>query len=141
MSDLEAHIRNVLVRYLAREVSADELSRRLPDGWDLDEANDPDADDLALLAMGYLAGYHGGDRNEDELRRALRQLISDRFEFEYQPHADGMITVLASRVANRVEVAFRGDTSPAEGFELEPSQHPRTKHRTTTALLDPPGSR
>lgn len=139
MSDFEASIRDLISRYLAREVDVDELNDHLPDGWELDEAGDPSATDLALFAIGYLAGYQSGDRDEEQLRSALAQLLSDTVLVEYP--AEDLLTVLASRAAQTIAVSVEGDSSLEAGFEREASQHPRTEHRTTTTLLDPPRSR
>lgn len=106
----------------------------MPDGWDLDEANDLDATDLALAAIGYLAGYQSGDRDEAQLRSALEQLVSRTVEVEYP--TDDLITVLAMRTAETIPVSVGGDSSLEEGFERAASQHPRTGRPTTTVLLD-----
>lgn len=71
MSELEASIRDLIARYVASLIDVDEFSDRLPDGWELDEANDSAATDVAMLAVGYLAGYQAGDRTEQELRALL----------------------------------------------------------------------
>ncbi len=139
MTDLEASIRDLISRYLAGDMDAAELNDLLPDGWDLDEADDPGASELALLALGFLAGYQSGDRDEDALRIALAGLISDTIQVEYE--TGDMVEVLASRIAASIQVAVEGDSSLGEGFEQAASQHPQTEHRTTTALPDPLGTR
>src|SRR5947208_15015128 len=109
MPELEASIRDLISRYLIGDITADELSDQLPDGWELDEANDPGASDLALLAMGYLAGYQSGDRDEAALRDALAQLISDTVMIEY-PAID-LLTVLTQQVAEIIEESAGADSS------------------------------
>ncbi len=139
MPELEASIRDLISRYLSGDITADELSDQLPDGWQLDEANDPAASDLALLAIGYLAGYQSGNRDEDELRTALGEMLSGTVLIEY-PAID-LLSVLTKQIAETIEESAGGDSSLSEGFELRRSQHPRTEHRTTTALPGRPRSR
>jgi hypothetical protein len=143
MTDAERATRALISCFLDGEIDAVQLSERLPDGWELDEADDPGATDLALYALGYLAGYQSGDRTEDELREALRQMLSDTVLIEYA--ADDLITVLAASVARFSEPegltkpeSSVADTSREEGYESAASQNPRTEHRTTTVLLDRP---
>jgi hypothetical protein len=69
-------IRMSLVEYLAQRLTAAELARRLPDGWELDEAGDSVARRLTLKAMGYLAEFQRGDRTDAELWAAIRDLLS-----------------------------------------------------------------
>jgi hypothetical protein len=133
MPELADSIRVSISRYLSRDISADDLNDQLPDGWDLDEANDPNASDLALAAIGYLAGYQSRDRDEDELRAALAELISQTVEFEYP--ATDLFDALASRVAETIDLPVEANRSPEEGFEQEASQNPRTGRQTTTVLL------
>lgn len=139
MSELEERIRNLISRYLAGAIDATRLNSLLPDGWDLDEVDDAPASDLALFAIGYLAGYQSGDRDEAELRARLSDLIATTIEVEYP--SEDLLTVLASRAAETIEVSVEGGSSLAAGFEREASQNLRTEHQTTTALLDPPRSR
>jgi hypothetical protein len=133
MSELADSIRFSISRYLEGGISVDDLTDLLPDGWDLDEANDPHATDLTLAAIGYLAGYQSGDRDEDDLRAALGELVWHTVEFEYPSH--DLFDVLASRIAETIPVSVEGDSSPEEGFEQFGSQHPQTEHQTTTVLL------
>lgn len=136
MSELAESIRASISRYLDGELSAEDLNDVLPDGWDLDEANDPNATDLALAAIGYLAGYQSGDRTEADLRAALSELVTQTVEIEYPSDpSDDLIEVLASRAAETIAASVEGDSSLEEGFERSASQHPQTEHQTTTVLL------
>lgn len=140
MSELEASIRGLISTYIAGDISASELNDRLPDGWELDEADDAGATGLTLLAIGYLAGYQSGDRSERELREALEHLVTPAVYLEYEA-AGELLATLAARTAQVIEESAGGDSSLAEGFEQSASQHLRTGHRTTTVLLGPPGRR
>jgi hypothetical protein len=135
MSDLEVAIRELIARYLAGDIDATELNDQLPDGWDLDEADDPGATELVLLALGFLAGYQSGDRDEDALRAMLASLITHTVEVAYEVE-DDLATVLASRAAETIQAVVGGDSSLEAGFEREASQSPQTEHRTTRALPD-----
>jgi hypothetical protein len=68
-------IRDRLGRYLAGELSASELARELPDGWDLDEYGDRDARALVLRIVGNLSEFQNGDLNEVELQDRLRVVL------------------------------------------------------------------
>ncbi len=72
MRELEASVRDLISRYVAASISVDELSDRLPDGWDLDEAGEPDATELLMRVVGYISEYQMGRRSESELRDALK---------------------------------------------------------------------
>lgn len=69
------HVRATIIEYLAGRFSADDLPTRLPDGWELDEADAPEARTLTLKATGYLAEYQRGDRTGEDLWRALSELV------------------------------------------------------------------
>lgn len=64
-------LHDLVGRYLADELSADELQVRLPDGWDLDRSDDREARRLVLLIMGNLAEFSNGDLSESQLRERL----------------------------------------------------------------------
>jgi hypothetical protein len=68
-------VRTTLIEYLAHRLSAAQLADRLPDGWELDEAAEPEARRLTLKAIGYLAEYQQGDRTEDAVWSAISQLL------------------------------------------------------------------
>jgi hypothetical protein len=69
------HVRSTIIEYLAGRFSADDLAARLPDAWELDEADaSEDARTLTLKAVGCLAEYQAKDRSEAELRGALSAL-------------------------------------------------------------------
>ena len=68
-------IRDLLGRYLAGELSAGELGRALPDGWELDESGDRAARALVLRIVGNLSEFQNGDLTETELRERLGILI------------------------------------------------------------------
>lgn len=135
---LEELIREAVSAYLDGSIDAGELNARLPDGWDLDESGDQNAAELALLAIGYLAGYQAGDRSEDELRGALNNLISPTVEFVYEGGPDDFATILFTRVAEFKAFGVAGDSSLEEGFELSTDQSPQTERRTTKVLLGQP---
>jgi hypothetical protein len=141
MPELEASIRDLISRYLAGDIDAGRLNHLLPDAWELDESGDEAATDLALLTIGYLAGYQSGDRSEPQLRDALAQLVTDKLVVEY-PAGElvkrlMMVALASSQSAELIELSVEGDSSPAEGFESTSFQSPQTEHQTTTALLDP----
>jgi hypothetical protein len=140
MPELESSIRALISRYLAGQIDVDTLNDLLPDGWDTDAARDPDATDLVVRAVGYVAGYQAGDRTEDELRGLLAGVLSTVL-VEYETEAPDLMTVLATASSRTIPVSVEGDSSLGAEFEREASQHPRTEHQTTTALLDPPRSR
>lgn len=79
-SPLETAVRDLIARYVAASISAEDLADGLPDGWNLDEADEPAVADIVLLTIGYLAEYEAGDRGEDELRAALEPYASWRVE-------------------------------------------------------------
>jgi hypothetical protein len=68
-------IRDLIGRYLAGELSATDLARQLPDGWDLDESGDRDARALVLRVVGSLSELQNGDLSEDGFRERLGILI------------------------------------------------------------------
>lgn len=141
LSDLDTTVRGSINQFLTGSLSAEELNDSLPDGWDLDEANDPVAADLVLATLAYLSGYQAGDRDIDSLREALAALLSSTVFLEYRDADLDVLTILTSRVAETIEESAGGDSSLAEGFELSASQNRQTESRTTTALLGPPRSR
>jgi hypothetical protein len=71
------HVRTTIIEYLAGRFPADELLTRLPDPWELDEAADDVAREMAMCATGYLAEMERGDRSEVELRAALTTLAAE----------------------------------------------------------------
>lgn len=71
MSQLESSVRDLISRYVAASITVDELSHRLPDGWDLDEGAEPDVKQLVLRTIGHIADYQRDVLSEDELRRIL----------------------------------------------------------------------
>lgn len=91
MSTLEASVRDLIARYVASSITAEELSESLPDGWDLDEAAEPVATDLVLRAIGYLAEYQRSDRSESELKEALTGEASWHLERSASPAANLII--------------------------------------------------
>src|SRR5215218_1581312 len=70
-ADMLEKVHDLVGRYLAAELSADELQVRLPDGWELDGSEDRDARRLVLLIMGNLAEFSNGDLSEPQLRERL----------------------------------------------------------------------
>jgi hypothetical protein len=72
-----ASVRDLIARYVAGSISAADLSNALPDGGQLDDADETTAD-LVLRTMGYLAECENGDRPEHELRKALEPEASWR---------------------------------------------------------------
>ena len=71
MEPLEASVRNQLGLFVNGYLSADRLNDLLPDTFELDEAGDPALMALVMRAIGYLAEYQAGDRQEEDVRRAL----------------------------------------------------------------------
>ncbi len=71
------HVRSIIIEYLGGRFATDGLRSRLPDPWELDEANaDDDLRDLTMRIVGYLAEHEAGDRTEDELRVALNDILA-----------------------------------------------------------------
>ncbi len=138
MPESETPIQALISRYLAEEIDADDLNDLLPDPWELDDAADPEAMDLLTATMGFLSGYQAGDRTETDLRRLLARLLAT-VQVEYE--APDLMTVFGSQSNQTILVFFEGGSSLSAGFARAASQHPRTKHRTTTALPDPQQSR
>jgi len=134
VSELEASIRDLISTYLEGGISVSELNDRLPDGWELDEANDPDATDLTLHAIGYLAGFQAGDRDEDDLRAMLDALVFQTVRAKYP--REQLWSVLFSSAAITAERSVEARTPPAEGFEPRASQNRQTGRRTTTVPRD-----
>ena len=71
MGQLDASVRNLVALYLAGILPREEFASRLPDGWDMDEADDAAGDEAALLVMGFVAEFERGDLDEASLRRSL----------------------------------------------------------------------
>lgn len=71
MGSLEASVRNQVSLFVAGVLSADRFNDVLPGTAELDEANDPEAMAVVMRAIGYLAEYQSGDRDEDDVRLAL----------------------------------------------------------------------
>lgn len=76
----ETVIRDSISRYLAGIISAEQLEHGLPDGVDLDEADDLSLRDLTLRVMGLLAENAVGDIDEFTLRQRLNPEASWRIE-------------------------------------------------------------
>ncbi len=112
MSTLEASVRDLIARYVASSITAEELSDRLPDGWDLDEAAEPVATDVVLRAIGYLAEYQRNDRSESELRKALKSDASWHVERSISPAAK-LITQSHSAVWVRADAGTPLQEVPA----------------------------
>ena len=62
----------------------DELSHRLPDGWDLDEAAEPSVKQLVLRTIGHIADYERDVLSESELRQVLRPEASWHVECVFE---------------------------------------------------------
>lgn len=69
------HVQDIIIEYLAGRFPVDALPTRLPDAWELDEDGNAEARELTLQAIGYLAEYERGDRDEAALRTALMRLL------------------------------------------------------------------
>jgi hypothetical protein len=67
----EGDIREAVARYLAELLPLEGLRDSLPDGVELDEANEPDLRKLTLTVMGLIAEVDAGDTTVDELRTRL----------------------------------------------------------------------
>lgn len=83
MPELEASVRDLISRYVAELISIRDLSEGLPDGWDVDQAGDPDTAELVMRVVGYLAEYERGTRSESQLREALRPEASWKLEHSF----------------------------------------------------------
>jgi hypothetical protein len=78
----EPEVRDQIARYLATDISAVALEVSLPDGWDLDQARDPQLRRLVLTVLGYLSEFRNGDLSEDELRMRLRDTYLEGSDVE-----------------------------------------------------------
>lgn len=80
MTEIERLLRDRIARYVASIITLDELTRSLPDGWELDQADDPDARRLTLLVTGFVTDYERGNLSASELRERLGGEASWRLE-------------------------------------------------------------
>ncbi len=71
MSELERFVRDLISRYVAGIITLEALSHGLPDGWDLDAADEPEVKRLVLLTIGYLSDYQRDNLSESQLRQLL----------------------------------------------------------------------
>jgi hypothetical protein len=71
----ELRVRRVLGDYLSGKVSLAQLTRALPDGWELDEAEDASLRSLTFSVMGAISEFDRGDLTEAELRDRLVPLV------------------------------------------------------------------
>ena len=71
MTTLEASVRHLISLYVAESIPIEELSDALPDGWELDEAGEPDVKRLVLQTIGRIADYEREALTEDQLRKLL----------------------------------------------------------------------
>lgn len=78
MRKLETSVRDLISRYVAGSITVDQLSDALPDGWDLDEADEPATAALVMLVVGYIAEYQLNRRSETQLREDLKREASWR---------------------------------------------------------------
>ena len=67
----EADVREAVARYLAEMLPLEGLRDSLPDGAELDEANEPNLRKLTLTVMGLIAEVDAGDTTVAELRTRL----------------------------------------------------------------------
>jgi hypothetical protein len=102
MSNLESSVRDSISRYVSELASVSDLSHQLPDGWALDEQNDPQTTKLVMLVMGYLADYDNGHLNELE----LRQRLASEASWQVQRSLDGgdMKLLIPPKVETSVRV-------------------------------------
>lgn len=98
MSPFEASIRALISSYLDGTISSAALTDQLPDPWELHDADDPVATELAMRVMAALADFHAGDLAEVGLRERLA-VLSRRVRVSY-----GLIP-FATRTASTTVVA------------------------------------
>lgn len=92
MRDLEASVRDSISRYVAGSITADALAQLLPDGWDVDEADEPRTTELVMRVVGYISEYDLDRRSEAELREALRPEASWFVDRDFTTAADVVTT-------------------------------------------------
>lgn len=71
----ELRIRRALGDYLSGQMSVAQLTRALPDGWELDEAQDPALRSLTFDVLAPLGEFDRGDLTEVELKKRLVPLV------------------------------------------------------------------
>ena len=84
MSTLEASLRDLIARYVAVSISLDDLSRGLPDGWDMDQADDRKLRRLVLMTVGRIADVERDALTEEALRALLSPEASWHLETSLQ---------------------------------------------------------
>ncbi len=107
----EASVRDLIARYVAGSISAADLANALPDGGQLDDADETTAN-LVLRTMGYLSEYENGDLADHELRAALEPESAWRLE--------------QSRFAFTVRITQRSEVRVRAGADTPPLVVPAT---------------
>lgn len=100
-------VRTEVARYLAGMITAEELERGLPDGWELDETGDDELRRVTLVVMGRLAEYFEGDLAEPDLRRTLEEHAAWRTSISYAARTHETI----ARARPETAESFAGGTS------------------------------
>lgn len=108
MTELERFVRDLIARYVAGIITLEALSHSLPDGWDLDAAEEPEVRRLVLLTVGYLADYQRDHLSESQ----LRQLLSDEASWHLKRSSDGV-----NPPAHRIDLV---ETRVHAGADREP---------------------
>lgn len=108
MSELERSVRDLIARYVAGMITLAALGQVLPDGWDLDAADEPEAKRLVLLTVGCISDYERGNLPESEVR--------GRLSAEASWHLERASTVVSPPPLEPgpVETHVRADTKPQE---------------------------
>ena len=68
-------LREDIALYLTDMIDADELQRRLPDGWETDQTGDETITRLVLRILGYLSDFQNGNLGESDLTDRLRLVL------------------------------------------------------------------
>lgn len=100
-------MRDLISRYVAGLITLEALSHGLPDGWDLDEADEAEVKRLVLLTIGYLSDYQRDNLSESEVRRLLSAEASWRLERAFAG-------VNPARPPAQVGTHVHADTKPQE---------------------------
>lgn len=104
MSTGERPVRDLIALYVGGSVSMDELAAGLPDGWELDEADDSALARLVLRVVGMISEVQAGDRPEPLLKSDLEPEAS----WVAMRSTDTQTAILDRRTAATAEYAAVG---------------------------------
>jgi hypothetical protein len=85
-------VREALARYVVGASSLAQLELTLPDGWELDERDDPDLRELTLRVVGLIGELDRGDITERTLRRRMVPLVGSVTTTSYSASPTSTLT-------------------------------------------------